>query len=174
VDPESQATVRVDFYNLLSAILASKDHKFVGASCAPGQLSGKERCLHLILKILLLKADFASAYRPVERNYRRDCGSSMVASGYGGVFQKRRRDLPYGFAIFLKKARVTLVRECPVPCPQGHLVKDIDHAGVLLVVKVAGTHGPRRMCVATTHILNGEDAGLRKLGQLVSIMVRSS
>ncbi|CAO3574929.1 unnamed protein product [Mortierella alpina] len=93
----------------------------------------------------------------------------MAASGYAGVFQKRGRDLPYGCDI-LKKARVTPVRECPVPCPQGQLVKDIDHAGVLLVVKVAGTPGPRRMCVATTHILNDEDTGLRKLGQLVSIM----
>ncbi|CAO3574917.1 unnamed protein product [Mortierella alpina] len=170
VDPESQATVSVVSYNLLSATLASKDHKFVGSSYAPGQLSWNERCLRLLWEILLLDVDIVCVQELDERNYRNDFGCTMAVYGYAGVFQKRRRDLPHGFAIFLKKARVTLVRECPVPCPQGQLVNNIDHAGLLLVVKVAGTPGPRRMCVATTHILNGEDIGWRRLGQLMSIM----
>ncbi|KAF9949117.1 Protein angel 2, partial [Mortierella alpina] len=163
-------TVSIVTYNLLSATLASTDRKFVGAGYAPGQLSWKERFERLVWEILLLEADIVCVQELDERNYRIDFGPTMATFGYAGVFQKRRWDLAYGFAIFLKKARVTLVRECPVPCPQGELVRDIDHAGLMLVVKVAGTPGPRRMCVATTHILNGEDIGWRRLGQLMSIM----
>ncbi|KAF9972666.1 hypothetical protein BGZ75_001432, partial [Mortierella antarctica] len=62
---------------------------------------------------------------------------------------------------------IKLVRQCPVPSPDETI---IQNAGVMLVLEVSLGRRKRQVCVATAHILNGCDADLRKLGQLVSIM----
>ncbi|KAF9944587.1 hypothetical protein BGZ72_002195, partial [Mortierella alpina] len=67
-------------------------------------------------------------------------------------------------------ARVTLVRDCPVPCPNQRFIARIDNLGIMLVLKVGKGLRTRQICVVATHICNGEDMGLRRLGQVLSLI----
>ncbi|KAF9284449.1 Protein angel 2 [Mortierella alpina] len=170
LDPGRQATVSVVTYNLLSRSLASVDAKFTGVVRQTDPRGWTARCTLLLNEIAALNADIVCVQEVDEPDYEGDIGTTMIRLGYAGVFQKRRHDLQHGMAIFYRKSRITLVRECHVPCPDSRVVKGVEHAGVMLVLELDDGRLKRRVCVATTHLLNGNLNDLRRLGQMVALM----
>ncbi|KAF9981544.1 hypothetical protein BGZ75_007110 [Mortierella antarctica] len=93
----------------------------------------------------------------------------MVALGYGGkVFKKRNTRFEHGMAIFYKLDRVKVIRDCPIPFPQGK-VEGVENPGIMLLLEVG--EEKQRVCVATTHIpCNDSQGGLRKVGQVMAVL----
>ncbi|KAF9946733.1 hypothetical protein BGZ72_011196 [Mortierella alpina] len=147
-----QAHLTVVSYNILSNALAQSDNKYRGSEFLPNPP---------------LNADIVCVQELDEPDHSGYFGTAMTRLGYASVFRKRRSDLTHGMAIFWRDERMELVRDCPIPWP---VAAEIDHPGIMLVLEVE--HGAKKLpiCVATTHIVNSDREGLRKMGQLVAIM----
>ncbi|KAF9956457.1 hypothetical protein BGZ72_002781 [Mortierella alpina] len=99
-----------------------------------------------------------------------DFGEGMKEPGYKSVYRRRNLTVAHGFAVFYKKSRVKLVKDCPVPYPAGAAGKNIDHAGILLILEVAEGQRKRRLCIGTTHIVCSDSKGFTKLGQTMALV----
>ncbi|KAF9575009.1 Protein angel 2 [Mortierella alpina] len=166
VDRDCPATLSVISYNLLSNALARRCAKFRGVQWRPDPLLWDARRTLLLNEITALNADIVCVQELDEQDYDGAFGTAMVGLGYKSVFRRKRRDLVHGMVIFYRSGRITLVQNCPVPCLQGKVQPGLDHAGVVLVLEVSTGSTQRRVCVATTHLMNGGERDLKKLGQL--------
>ncbi|KAF9945087.1 hypothetical protein BGZ72_001673, partial [Mortierella alpina] len=133
---KGQQTLRVMTYNLLANSLAQGEPKFQNGH-VPDPREWTERRKQLLQEIGAAQAEVICVQELDESDHEGHFGKTLRGNGYQSVFKKRRSDMKYGFAIFHQNDRTTLVRECPIPCPQREVVRGIEDAGVMLVLDVA-------------------------------------
>ncbi|KAG9319750.1 hypothetical protein KVV02_003200 [Mortierella alpina] len=156
-------------YNLLSNTLAQTDSKFDEAVYAPELLDWTARRTRLLDELAGYNSDVVCLQELDKGDYDGVFGARMVALGYGGkVFKKRNTRFEHGMAIFYKLDRVKVIRDCPIPFPQGK-VEGVENPGIMLLLEVGAEE--QRVCVATTHIpCNDSQGGLRKVGQVMALL----
>ncbi|CAO3574609.1 unnamed protein product [Mortierella alpina] len=73
----------------------------------------------------------------------------------------------HGFAIFYRRSRVKLIRDCPVPCPGGGTGQNLDHAAILVIFEAqrSGRYASEQHISSATM-----PKGFKKLGQTVALL----
>ncbi|KAF9570952.1 Protein angel 2 [Mortierella alpina] len=170
IGQQGRHTLRVMTYNLLSNNLAQVDPRLRNNRYIPDPTVWALRRNLLLNEIGAINADIICVQELDEVDHEGHFGATVRGQGYESTFKKRKSTLDHGFAIFYRTERTTLVRECPIPCPQREVVQGIEDAGVMLVLDVAEGAKTRRVCVGTTHIVSDGNQGFRKLGQIVALI----
>ncbi|KAF9946432.1 Protein angel 2, partial [Mortierella alpina] len=129
--------LRVVTYNLLSNKLAQKDPKFQRDVHVPDPTVWAQRRALLLDEIQTIKADVVCVQELDEPEHEGDFGVAIRKQGYQSTFKKRTSNVLHGFAIVHRSGRTTLVRECPIPCPQRKTIRGMEDAGAMLVLDVA-------------------------------------
>ncbi|KAF9949189.1 hypothetical protein BGZ72_008995 [Mortierella alpina] len=158
-------------YNILSSTLAATDRKFQGGVFDPDLLDWTARSARLLDELASYDADIVCLQELDQNDYEGAFSTSMLGLGYNGkVFRRRNIDYEHGMAIFFRTSRATLVRDIPIPFPQG-IVEGADAPGVMLLLDITVGEGVQRVCMATTHVpcSNGQ-GGLKKVGQLMALL----
>ncbi|KAF9944904.1 hypothetical protein BGZ72_001854, partial [Mortierella alpina] len=167
------ACLSIVSYNLLSNTLARTSGKYGRNIHIPDPLQWQSRMALLLREIKDTNAEVLCVQELDQVDYDGPFSVAMGRLGYRGTFQKRRMDQEYGFALFYRHNRITLVNSFSVPCPEGDVITDVEYAGILAILDIADADGgnkPRRVCVATTHVVCTHTRGFAKLAQVMALI----
>ncbi|KAG9325834.1 hypothetical protein KVV02_006828 [Mortierella alpina] len=159
-----EASLTVVSYNLLSNSLAHGNGKYRSGTYLPDPWRRGRRASLLLHETVGMNQDIVCVQELDEPDYVGDFGLHMGALGYSGVFKNDGPTSGTAWRYSTEKVEVIALS------PSETIIQGVDNAGVTLVLEVSLGRKKRQVCAGTTHILNGCDTYLRKLGQLVSIM----